>query len=39
VPAVRGNLNAMSIVKAVKSPGPGLRYFVLDPVLGELAIF
>jgi len=39
VPAVRGNLNAMSVLKNNKSPGPGLRYFVLDPVLGELAIF
>lgn len=38
VPVVRGGLLCMSICKS-KQKGPDLKYLVLDPLTGELAIF
>ena len=40
VPAKRGNIFAMSIFKNKNvTGGPDQRYILLDPILGELAIF
>lgn len=38
VPVVRGGMLCMSVSKN-RTKGPDLRYLVLDPILGELAIF
>jgi len=38
LPVIRGAMLCMSITRN-KTKGPYLRYLVLDPILGELAIF
>lgn len=40
MPVVRGGMLCMSVfTNNGKTKGPDLRYLVLDPIIGELAIF